>query len=298
MILSILIISLLFVARILRLRDTKSKRARAVRDVSAMVSATEPPTYSDVDVLSRRYSLSTLTYACCYVADMLSGPCLYRLSTIADRCGIYDHLRREAACTVGAQRAHNLALLSRFPLSRRYYDYVESYAEDCDERVRFYALVVQLVADADRAVEHLAAEGLHLSSLACAELLALLRRGDCPLAWTPLLRSGSYNLRMLGLAVVSHFEIADSEPLLYDIIARGDTSSLVALYALATIRGDVERAEVRCLVVRLNMSQRDSLARHLARCGYPPQTMDMLLTPPLSNDVVDVAMFNRSAVCS
>ncbi len=252
-------------------------RLQAIGEVAELVGAADAPCYRTIDALVERYPSSILSEALSEVAEHICGIRLYRVAMIAERSGIYEYLQRKAACNTSLQRARYLALLAKFPLSRRYGDYVAMYLDDSDSRVRFYAFVVQLVADSEAAVRRLAAFDRMLAPFELATLLYLLRRGDSPIAYTPLLCSESCNLRMLGMMVASHFGDAECESLLHKIVGRDDDTSVEALYALASIRGSVAHDDVRHLVNRLSAPRRRSLCRRLAHEGYSCKAIESLL---------------------
>lgn len=260
-----------------RHRAVQKVRQRAIGDIASMVGADQPPSYRNIDALAERYPIAVLAEALVAVAEALCGVRLYRVAMVAERSGAYDYLQRAAACSSALVRARYLAMLAKFPLSRRYGDYVAVFADDEDERVRFYTFVVQLVADAEEAVPRLAHLERRLSPVELAVLLALLRRGDYPIAYTPLLRSENSNLRMLGVMVAGHFGDADCEPLLHSIVGREDRTSVEALYLLASLRGNVAREEVRRLVRGMSPPRRRSLCRHFAYAGYSCGALRSLL---------------------
>lgn len=267
----------LLVLRRARHRAVQRVRLRAIGELATMVGADLPPSYRAIDALAESYPIAVLAEALISVAEAVCGMRLYRVAMIAERSGVYDYLQRAAACSSSLGRARYLAMLAKFPLSRRYGDYVTVFADDEDEAVRFYTFVVQLVADAEAAVPRLASLERRLSPAELSVLLALLRRGDYPIAYTPLLRSENHNLRMLGVMVASHFGDADCEPLLHSIVGREDTTSVEALYALASLRGNVAREEVQRLVSGLPASRRRSLCRHFAYAGYSCGALGELL---------------------
>ena len=260
-------------------RTRALRRNDAIEEIASIVGNDAPPHYTLLDALRNRYPLSTLAEAAACVADAVSGSRLYRVAMLAERCGVYDYFRYAAAASTSLRRARHLALLTKFPLTRRYGPYTAGYLDDRSARVRFYAFGIQIIAEAERAIPQLAAFERRLSAHELAELLAMLRRTTCPVVYTPLLRSESANLRMLGITLVGHFGFSDCEQQLCDILRRNDDTAPAALYAMIAIGANISRREVRQLVRQLTPERRRVLCRHLASAGYSLTATSPLLAP-------------------
>ena len=259
-------------------RARTAQRNRAIEEIATLVAADAPPRYEEIDALRQRHPLSIIAEAAAYVADNIGGPRLYRVAMMAERCCVYDYFRYAAASSSGLRRARHLAMLAKFPLTQRYYDYVAGYLDSPTPQVRFYALGVQLIARADTAMHHLAEFGRPLTTLELSELISMLRHSTCPVAYMPLLCSECHNLRMLGITLATRFGLSDCEALLCDIIRSDDDCAISALHALVSLGATLSRDEVRHLIAHMAPERRNSLYRRLARAGYSARAIRHLLT--------------------
>ncbi len=188
-------------------------------------------------------------------------------------------LLRRARLSRGYRRAHALALLAMLPVAPRVARHTARYLGSRDRAVAFQAMMIRLAARPDRATETMAAYPFRFSAAEVARILVELRRGALPVACEPLLRSGSFNLRRVGLAVVRQFALSDAEPALRRMLARESSDELVreTLHTLCNLRCPLESSEIHARVAVLEGPDRRSLLRRMAREAYAPGALRPLL---------------------
>lgn len=219
---------------------------------------------------ARRLPADELARVLVLLMDNLCGQSAARLGEVARGAGLYDKLVRRAARRRGLGRAYALALLARLPADNRAAHCAGRYVYDSNRYIRFYALMIQMSADSSTAIRRIGGLTRPLTHFEIAEMMTLLRQGNCPVACTPLLRSGNRNLAMLGIHIVRRYGMAECERTLHTLAAcAGDPDlSTDAVRSIAALRGDASSGEVRSCLQRLSPAHRRSIYRNLALEGY------------------------------
>ncbi len=109
------------------------------------------------------------------------------------------------------------------------------------------------------------------------EIMMQLRRGFIPVAYEPMLRSGSENLEMLGIYIIRCFGIRQAEESLYALL--DDSSPSVqdaALYALASMKSSMTHGKVVECVSAMPFFQRRRFYKFLAAEGYSADSLSAL----------------------
>lgn len=183
--------------------------------------------------------------------------------------GLERWLLRRIRFSRGCRRARYLKWLSDLPVGEEAARAAARCLADPCREVRFCALLVQIVADPQQVLRTIADFDPPLTDGETAEVLHLLRRGLLPIAYRPLLESDNGNLRRLGLAIVERFGIEEAEPTLLRIVGGADAAcAQAALRALVAMHRPLRHREVTACVRRMNVAERRSLLRMLAREGY------------------------------
>ena len=204
-----------------------------------------------------------------FAADNLGLECVGRLKDIAEGYDVYGVLLSRARHSRGCRRARYLAMSAKLPPSKRAAERCEHYMNDPNRFVRFNAFMMALAVDHGSAVRRLAATARRLTHFETAEIMSLLRRGICPIAYTPLLKSGNRNLAMFGMQIVREFGITGCEAALLDIMRSGDDDLRTdAVLLIGSLRGDVDAPAVAGYVRSLPAAVRRSIYRHFAVAGY------------------------------
>lgn len=153
----------------------------------------------------------------------------------------------------------------------------ERFLNDRNRFVRFHAFMIALASDNGSAIRRLAATERRLTHFDAAEIMTLLRRGVCPVAYTPLLKSGNRNLVMFGMQIVRQFGITDCETALLDIVRGGDDDLADGCRAAARLAARRRGCACRQRVCpRLPVAVRRSIYRHFAVAGYSSSALAAL----------------------
>ncbi len=181
-------------------------------------------------------------------------------------------LLRRVRRSRGLRRAAALRLLADLPHDPAVTREAASYLRDRCREVRFCALLVQLTAHPERALQLIGAFDEAFTAIETAEVMHLLRRGLLPIAYRPLLRSPHANLRRLGVEIVAQFGIEEADRELVQIAtdSRHPALSMQALYLLAALHRPLRRAELATRIRTLSAAERRRLLRFLAGEAYTP----------------------------
>lgn len=194
-----------------------------------------------------------------------------RMRNLVEQCDVDVWLLLRARRSRGYRRAYYLKRLSEVPHRRACTQLAERYLHDGCREVRFCALLVQLAADPEHLLHRMMAYEEPFTETETAEVLHLLRCGVLPIAYRPLLESPSENLCRVGLALVAQFEITEAEPLVRQVVMRGDDAlAHRAIYVLAGLHRSLARRGVRERVVAMSPIERRRLLRYLAAEAYTP----------------------------
>lgn len=262
-----------FVGRLLEKRR-ETERIECIYRISRIVASDAEPSYTDC---IGEFSPLVVAESLAFAADNLGLECTERLNGIADGYSVRDALLKKARRSRGFRRARYLALSAKLPPSKYVAERCERYLDDRNRFVRFHAFMIVLASDHGSAMRRLAATERRLTHFGTAEMMTLLRRGVCPVAYTPLLKSGNPNLTMFGMQIVRQFGITDCEPALFDIVRRGcDDLRIDAVLLIGSLHGDVAAPVVREYVRSLPARVRRSVYRHFVVSGYSSSALAAL----------------------
>lgn len=276
----LLLLSTLFGSLILLLlprRQRAVRRAEYVRRISIYVSVGyEFGTFTLRNIASPT-DLVLLAEAVAYVSERVRGTGVKPLREVMEHYALERRLVDRASRRRGVERAYALALLARMPLSRATSERAYAlFGEDDDRRVRFYALLCGVAGDRDF-VHYVAAFRPRFTRYEMAEVVALLCREVCAVAYTPLVRSQNYNLCMLGISLVRRMDAVEAERELRRVVVEGaGCLRLEAVYVLASLRGNLSGVALRRWIYHRPRSERRSLCRHFVRSGYSIHTLRAL----------------------
>ena len=257
-----------------REKRREAERIECIFRISQVVASGSEPSY--VGCIGD-FSPLVVAESLAFAADNLGLECSERLKGIAESYSVYDTLLSCARRSRGCRRARYLAMSAKLPPSKSVAGRCERYLNDRNRFVRFHAFMIALASDHGSAVRRLAATEKRLTHFDAAEIMTLLRRGVCPVAYTPLLKSGNRNLAMFGMQIVRQFGITDCESALLDIMRNGDDDLRTdAVLLIGSLRGDVAVPVVRGYVRGLPVPVRRSIYRHLAVSGYSASALAAL----------------------
>lgn len=250
-----------------REKRREAERVECIYRISQVVAADAEPVYAGC---IGEFSPMVVAESLAFAADNLGLECVERLNGIADVYSVRETLSEKARRSRGCRRARYLAMSAKLPPSGQNAERCERYLNDSNRFVRFHAFMIALAADHGSAIRRLALAERRLTHFETAEMMTLLRRGICPVAYTPLLKSGNRNLTMFGMQIVRQFGITDCESALLDIMRSSGDDDLRtdAVLLLGSLRGDVAVPVVRGYVRGLPVPVRRSIYRHFAVSGY------------------------------
>ena len=258
-------------------RHRTLRRAEYVRRISIYVSVGYDFGSFSLRNIAPASDIILLAEALVYVSERVCGKAVDSLREVMIYYDLERKLVARAVRSRGAERAYMLALLSRMPLGKEISEIIEArFGEDADRQVQFYAMMCAVAGDRDF-VGHVSAFKSRLTRYEMAELVTLLCRDMCAVAYTPLVRSQNHNLCMLGLTLVRRIDAIEAERELRRLVVEGvGVLRLEAVYVLVSLRGNISGVSLRRWICNSPRSERRSLCRHFVRSGYSIRTLRAL----------------------
>ena len=258
-------------------RHRTLRRAEYVRRISIYVSVGYDFGSFSLRNIAPASDIILLAEALVYVSERVCGKAVDSLREVMIYYDLERKLVARAVRSRGAERAYMLALLSRMPLGKEISEIIEArFGEDADRQVQFYAMMCAVAGDRDF-VGHVSAFKSRLTRYERAELVTLLCRDMCAVAYTPLVRSQNHNLCMLGITLVRRIDAIEAERELRRLVVEGvGVLRLEAVYVLVSLRGNISGVSLRRWICNSPRSERRSLCRHFVRSGYSIRTLRAL----------------------
>lgn len=258
-------------------RHRTLRRAEYVRRISIYVSVGYDFGSFSLRNIAPASDIILLAEALVYVSERVCGKAVDSLREVMIYYDLERKLVARAVRSRGAERAYMLALLSRMPLGKEISEIIEArFGEDADRQVQFYAMMCAVAGDRDF-VGHVSAFKSRLTRYEMAELVTLLCRDMCAVAYTPLVRSQNHNLCMLGITLVRRIDAIEAERELRRLVVEGvGVLRLEAVYVLVSLRGNISGVSLRRWICNSPRSERRSLCRHFVRSGYSIRTLRAL----------------------
>ncbi len=208
-------------------------------------------------------------------------PIIYRVDTLplaslSSMLSLPDFLIRQASRPSPLRRLWALMLYSKLPLSSSELPRLAPFALDKDRRVRFFALMATINCDSANAVRHIASYPDTMTQFEISQLLATLTQGTLAVAYQPMLRSDSANLKLLGVAIVRHFGMESAERELRNLVAQRGFGEvrLEALYTMASMQLLISTPPIFAFVGSMSALERGRFVRYLASVGYSQRVVD------------------------
>lgn len=222
------------------------------------------------------------------------------LMRIIEHYGIDRYLLRRVRFTTGYRRAYYLSIIARLPVSADVVHDVERYACRKNRYVCFYTLLIRLINTPSASLPLIATYPHNFSTFELSEIISVLQRGVLQIDYKPLIASGNYNQRALGLAIVRRFGVESAEKQLLHIIDSEINDELVreAIYTLCALRRPLSAAVVRRRVLKMAAHDRKALLRHMAFEEYSVASMRGLCADVEHNYCESLLYsYKRSLVC-
>ena len=148
-----------------------------------------------------------------------------------------------------------------------------------DPHIRSCSLIALLCTSPEESIKTLQELDFELQPYDISRIISLVRRGVLPFAFERLLQSGNYNLKLLAISIVRHFNLDIYTKYIYSLLGNKEHPKLVteAIYTLTTMKHPLNSPLLRRHILAMPPSQRKALCRHLSAEGYSLQALRWLL---------------------
>lgn len=148
-----------------------------------------------------------------------------------------------------------------------------------DPHLRSCALIALLNATPEESIKTLLGLDYELQLYDITRIISLVKRGILPFAFERLLQSENYNLKLLAITIVKHFNLDIYIKHIYPLLGGKEHPKLVAeaIYTLTTMKHSLNSPLLRQHILAMSPSQRKALCRHLSTEGYSLQALRWLL---------------------
>lgn len=295
------VLSLLYIRAVRERRCVRDvEQRRQYLRIVMRVLASERALSTTFPLIELRHSRLLLSEVIASLVSMTYGVDSVRLRHIVERYDLDTLVLRRAVWSVGYSRARYLSLLESLPIRHFVVERVRRFASDRNRYVRFYAVMVQIAADASTSLHLLSDYRDRLSMYELSAVMQLLCLGALPIAYAPLLTSSNVNLQLLGINIVCRFGATDAEAQLLRMVASPTCDvRREALDALCGLGSSLRSAAVVAYVASLDDVARRRLLRRMAHQGYSVTTAEALFgvkSRPYFERIVN--SHKRNIVCS
>lgn len=148
-----------------------------------------------------------------------------------------------------------------------------------DPHIRSCSLIALLCTSPEESIKTLQELDFELQPYDISRIISLVRRGVLPFAFERLLQSGSYNLKLLAISIVRHFNLDIYTKYIYSLLGNKEHPKLITevIYTLTTMKHPLNSPLLRRHILAMPPSQRKALCRHLSAEGYSLQALRWLL---------------------
>ena len=148
-----------------------------------------------------------------------------------------------------------------------------------DPHIRSCSLIALLCTSPEESIKTLQELDFELQPYDISRIISLVRRGVLPFAFERLLQSGNYNLKLLAISIVRHFNLDIYTKYIYSLLGNKEHPKLITevIYTLTTMKHPLNSPLLRRHILAMPPSQRKALCRHLSAEGYSLQALRWLL---------------------
>ena len=148
-----------------------------------------------------------------------------------------------------------------------------------DPHIRSCSLIALLCASPEESIKTLQELDFELQPYDISRIISLVRRGVLPFAFERLLQSGNYNLKLLAISIVRHFNLDIYTKYIYSLLGNKEHPKLISevIYTLTTMKHPLNSPLLRRHILAMPPTQRKALCRHLSAEGYSLQALRWLL---------------------
>lgn len=176
------------------------------------------------------------------------------------------------------RKARMLHLLSYLPHNYEVTK-LKRFRHSSDADIRRGALLAILADNPSMAIANISKLKHELSAIDITHIISLLRRNLLPIACEPLLKSPNKNLCLLGMAIVSNFNITMAEQELHSILSHSRDQRIIreAIFTLCSIGSTLQSRPLRQQIIAGGAEFRKTLCRHLSVEGYSIDTIRQII---------------------
>ena len=253
-------------------------RTQYLRQVSAAVLADSDSLAIAITASSRRERLALAdaiytTASHCYDHN-------HSITTlIAWENNLEKHLLRELRFATKYHRGLLWLQLSTISPSPHHTLQLRQELHNSDPYIRSCSLIALLCTTPEESIKTLQELDFELQSYDISRIISLVRRGILPFAFERLLQSGNYNLKLLAISIVRHFNLDIYTKYIYSLLGNKEHPKLITevIYTLTTMKHPLNSPLLRRHILAMPPSQRKALCRHLSAEGYSLQALRWLL---------------------
>ena len=198
---------------------------------------------------------------------------------IARENNLEKHLLRELRLATKYRRGLLRLQLATISPSHHHTLLLRQELHNRDPHIRSCSLIALLCTSPEESIKTLQELDFELQPYDISRIISLVRRGVLPFAFERLLQSGNYNLKLLAISIVRHFNLDIYTKYIYSLLGNKEHPKLITevIYTLTTMKHPLNSPLLRRHILAMPPSQRKALCRHLSSEGYSLQALRWLL---------------------
>ena len=253
-------------------------RTQYLRQVSAAVLADSDSLAIAITTSSRRERLA-LADAIYTTASHCYDHNHSITALIARENNLEKHLLRELRLATKYRRGLLWLQLSTISPSPHHTLHLRQELHNSDPHIRSCSLIALLCTSPEESIKTLQELDFELQPYDISRIISLVRRGVLPFAFERLLQSGNYNLKLLAISIVRHFNLDIYTKYIYSLLGNKEHPKLITevIYTLTTMKHPLNSPLLRRHILAMPPTQRKALCRHLSAEGYSLQALRWLL---------------------
>lgn len=253
-------------------------RSQYLRQVSAAVLADSDSLAIAITASSRRERLA-LADAIYTTASHCYDHNHSITALIAQENNLEKHLLRELRFATKYRQGLLWLQLATISPSHHYTLQLRQELHNSDPHIRSCSLIALLCTSPEESIKTLLELDFELQPYDISRIISLVRRGVLPFAFERLLQSGNYNLKLLAISIVRHFNLDIYTKYIYSLLGNKEHPKLITevIYTLTTMKHPLNSPLLRRHILAMPPSQRKALCRHLSAEGYSLQALRWLL---------------------
>ena len=253
-------------------------RSQYLRQVSAAVLADSDSLAIAITASSRRERLA-LADAIYTTASHCYDHNHSITALIARENNLEKHLLRELCFATKYHKGLLWLQLATISPSHHHTLRLRQELHNSDPHIRSCSLNALLCTSPEESIKTLQELDFELQPYDISRIISLVRRGVLPFAFEKLLQSGNYNLKLLAISIVRHFNLDIYTKYIYSLLGNKEHPKLITevIYTLTTMKHPLNSPLLRRHILAMPPSQRKALCRHLSAEGYSLQALRWLL---------------------